>query len=543
MNISSPENPSKKQLEILPGQEPLITRSELNTEIAKKEEEVAEVERKLREGYNGVALTEDEREQLEQKLASRIQDLEGLKMIEPQEDKVINLEDVPHTVDSDGNMEFDEDSLTPEQLDIVFQALKENNYEESGGVVGTKEEVLADNQSQNTSEPLTSTEDKVNVLVDPINSLTEKDPESIIPVITESENKDTVQSQQGKESNNEEVVTQKNETVSDVDMSYVEMATGVPYDSHLDSGSNIEKNVDNDMVAADAAGETASKKQTEEMKQESEVKKKKAEWEINGPVEDWGHDEGFVRPFEHIITPRVEDLAKKVEAGLPLSYIEKRIYEHDSNLENLDTAKLAQVVPPAEIKERMTEEQYNEKLKKQKQIHDSMEKAVTEHERIVQKHRSGIFWRIKNLGFKNVMTDFKIKSRNFFSKLFSFGKKDVVANGVANVRTQETVIPEEYITKPGDNLSDIIKNQILSVPELANLTQKQKDAVVENLFSYAKLNVNMSMFDQVNKFSDKGVIDSGSNIDLHMLKRLISFPVDYFKNKTIIEYSKEVTKE
>ena len=194
--------------------------------------------------------------------------------------------------------------------------------------------------------------------------------------------------------------------------------------------------------------------------------------------------------------------------------------------------------PLPERSGRLSESEYAFKVEKWKEMIDGTHKAVENVEKIVQKRRSSIFWRLKNLGLKNVTTPLRLKIRKSFSNLkektknlFGFGKKKVY-EGIA-----ETPLSQEYFPQPGENLSTIIKEQVLGVPEMSTLTQEQKDTIVQNLFAYAKKNPYMSMFDQVNTFSDAESIPSGTAIDLQMIKRLISFPVDEFGNKTIIEYS------
>jgi uncharacterized membrane protein YgcG len=195
--------------------------------------------------------------------------------------------------------------------------------------------------------------------------------------------------------------------------------------------------------------------------------------------------------------------------------------------------------PLPERSGRLSESEYAFKVEKWKEMIDGTHKAVENVEKIVQKRRSSIFWRLKNLGLKNVTTLLRLKIRKSFSNLkektknlFGFGKKKVY-EGIA-----ETPLSQEYFPQPGENLSTIIKEQVLGVPEMSTLTQEQKDTIVQNLFTYAKKNPYMSMFDQVNKFSDAESVPTDKAIDLQMIKRLINFPVDEFGNKTIIEYSK-----
>ena len=167
-----------------------------------------------------------------------------------------------------------------------------------------------------------------------------------------------------------------------------------------------------------------------------------------------------------------------------------------------------------------------------------MSVATERREKIINDHENRIIWKLKNLGLKKMTTPLRLKIRKSFSNLkektknlFGFGKKKVYEG------TVETPLSQEYFPQPGENLLTIIKEQVLGVPEMSTLTQEQKDTIVQNLFAYAKKNPYMSMFGQVNTFSDAESIPSGTAIDLQMIKRLISFPVDEFGNKTIIEYS------
>lgn len=187
---------------------------------------------------------------------------------------------------------------------------------------------------------------------------------------------------------------------------------------------------------------------------------------------------------------------------------------------------------------RLTEEEYDSKVEDWKKVVGAMRVATERREKIINDHENRIIWKLKNLGLKKMTTPLRLKIRKSFSNLkektknlFGFGKKKVYEG------TVETPLLQEYFPQPGENLSTIIKEQVLGVPEMSTLTQEQKDTIVQNLFTYAKKNPYMSMFDQVNTFSDAESIPSGTAIDLQMIKRLISFPVDEFGNKTIIEYS------
>ncbi|MBP6948662.1 MAG: hypothetical protein KBB50_01135, partial [Candidatus Pacebacteria bacterium] len=80
-----------------------------------------------------------------------------------------------------------------------------------------------------------------------------------------------------------------------------------------------------------------------------------------------------------------------------------------------------------------------------------------------------------------------------------------------------------------------------NIPEISELTDEQKNKAIQNLFEYAKKNPNMSMFNQINTFSSKDVIQPGEKLDLQMIKQLLTFPIDSLNNKSIIEYTKELS--
>lgn len=195
----------------------------------------------------------------------------------------------------------------------------------------------------------------------------------------------------------------------------------------------------------------------------------------------------------------------------------------------------------AEKKRRLTEEEYELQIKKWNEIIKGTQHAVENVESIVQEKRSSVFWRLQNLGIKNVTTGLRLKMRGAFSGFANKTKSifGFTQNSSFKKPKEETFLPQEYITHGEESLSTIIKEQILDVVETGTLTDDQKNNVIQGLFEYAKKNPYMSMFDQVNSLSNKNTIESGEKIDLQMIQRLLTVAVDSLGNKTLIEYGKE----
>ncbi|MBP9866859.1 MAG: hypothetical protein KBC41_02160 [Candidatus Pacebacteria bacterium] len=230
---------------------------------------------------------------------------------------------------------------------------------------------------------------------------------------------------------------------------------------------------------------------------------------------DYGNDEGFLRPI--------------VNGGFNFP---KEEVANVSNREN-----------KIENKRRLTEEEYELQIKKWNEIIKGTQQAVENVENIVQEKRSSVFWRLQNLGIKNVTTGIRLKLRSVFS---DFANKAKTMFGFSQESSSEklkieTFLSQEYITQEGENLSTVIKEQIFNIPEISELTDEQKNKAIQNLFEYAKKNPNMSMFNQINTFSSQDVIQPGEKLDLQMIKQLLTFPIDSLNNKSIIEYTKELS--
>lgn len=78
----------------------------------------------------------------------------------------------------------------------------------------------------------------------------------------------------------------------------------------------------------------------------------------------------------------------------------------------------------------------------------------------------------------------------------------------------------EYTIKPGDNLTNIIKQQILpSIPGAENLTEFQKNNLIENYFKEAAKYRDVGLFDSVNQFANPNLIHPGDHLDLEMMRK------------------------
>lgn len=452
-----------------------LTKSELLEHIANAEKKVIEVEMQLKESINDKTLTKEERKYLEKKRASRIQDLHMLRQDMSDElyveDHIEALKGIPHKILLDGTLEIDESDLNQEQQGRLDRYL--GRYVAEQGVVKNgniaNEVIVTDaTHSDDAMYSVNQTDTKKRnesdlerfQQIEDANTFEElfvvldsfKERGVITKTVSGEKEMVTIEDLKMFINILHGVMPQPSEPIiiDDIPNTFglrnkvLELLKKFGIDKTKEIYTKTEEEVEGDVV--DIA--------------DSDRLDKKSGWEINGPIDNWGEDEGFLR--------------------------------------------------------------------------HPVKNADEEHEGIDENHGKGIFWRLKHLGFKKVTTDLKTKSQALFPRLFSFDN---------SVTSLETTLPEEYRAKQGDTLSSIIKEQILSVPELKHLTSEEKESVVQNLFTYAKLNPYMSMFDQVNAFSQKKEINPGEIIDLRMLKRLITFPVDLYNNKTIIEYSRSSSQE
>lgn len=141
---------------------------------------------------------------------------------------------------------------------------------------------------------------------------------------------------------------------------------------------------DGDKMVEDAKKAVAA--QIEEtlarFKKEDEEKKKKSEWEINGPVENWGEDPGFVRPVNGEVEP---------------------IKELVSDLSKQETA--TQVVGKTETvekKKRMTEEEYKAQVEIWKKNLEGARVAVENAEKALEESKEKSKKNLESMGLNRI---------------------------------------------------------------------------------------------------------------------------------------------
>lgn len=104
--------------------------------------------------------------------------------------------------------------------------------------------------------------------------------------------------------------------------------------------------------------------------------------------------------------------------------------------------------------------------------------------------------------------------------------EELVASEVSPSTALERLEPlSDYTIRPGDNLTKIIREQILpTIPGIEDLTDFQKNSLIENYIKEARKYPSISFFDSINQFSSEHSINSGKNLELEKMRRgMISF--------------------
>lgn len=116
-------------------------------------------------------------------------------------------------------------------------------------------------------------------------------------------------------------------------------------------------------------------------------------------------------------------------------------------------------------------------------------------------------------------------------------------SGKESLGTPLVVAPlPEYVIQSGDNLTKIIREQVFkTIPGIENLTDFQKNNIIENLLQQAKEN-STSPFGVINQFSNPNVIQPGKTLDLNEIRQsIIGYQHNNFGGDTFLEHAKKVT--
>jgi hypothetical protein len=158
----------------------------------------------------------------------------------------------------------------------------------------------------------------------------------------------------------------------DIDLSDIERKA----ESNEKVGIDLDKMEKDAQVAVAAQIEATSAR----LEKEAEAKKKKAEWEINGPIPNWGEDEGFLRPVNGDVEPIKEligDLSKSESVATDL-------------------------VETTEKKRVMTEEERNAQIEIWKKSLESTKVAIENAEKALLARKEKNQENLKALGLTNI---------------------------------------------------------------------------------------------------------------------------------------------
>ncbi len=135
------------------------------------------------------------------------------------------------------------------------------------------------------------------------------------------------------------------------------------------------------------------------------------------------------------------------------------------------------------------------------------------------------------------------------SSLFESISNHFFAPAVADVAppTPEVApaIPlEGYTVQPGDNLTKIISNEVISKIEGGEmLSQFQKENIVQNLLAEAKANPDSSLLATLNQFADPNLIHPGDKVNLDSIKSALTavHTGGAFDGKSLFEHAKNLS--
>ncbi len=129
--------------------------------------------------------------------------------------------------------------------------------------------------------------------------------------------------------------------------------------------------------------------------------------------------------------------------------------------------------------------------------------------------------------------------------LFVGGGEDASAAAPATLTPEaREVITElnEYIVKPGDNLTKIISTQILDKVEGESLTDFQKENIVQNLLKLSARNPDEEMLATIHQFTNPDLIHPGDKINAQQLYDVITKkPIEDFNGQTLLEHARTLS--
>lgn len=101
----------------------------------------------------------------------------------------------------------------------------------------------------------------------------------------------------------------------------------------------------------------------------------------------------------------------------------------------------------------------------------------------------------------------------------------------------------EYTIKPGDNLTNIIRQQILpTIPGVENLTELQKNNLIENYLKEAAKYRDVGLFNSVNQFANPGAIQPGAHLDLEMMRKgMTELKFPNLGGGSLLDHAKTIT--
>jgi hypothetical protein len=116
--------------------------------------------------------------------------------------------------------------------------------------------------------------------------------------------------------------------------------------------------------------------------------------------------------------------------------------------------------------------------------------------------------------------------------------QDIVSPDAAGY-DPEAMLPTEYTVQPGDSLTQIMKDQVIShFPGAENLTELQKENMIQNVLKYAADHPQDASLSTLHQFSNSNLIHPGDAINLSQLREAIA-GADYskFGFDTLLEHA------
>jgi hypothetical protein len=108
----------------------------------------------------------------------------------------------------------------------------------------------------------------------------------------------------------------------------------------------------------------------------------------------------------------------------------------------------------------------------------------------------------------------------------------------------DTPILPEYTIQPDDNLTSIITKEVLpTIPGAENLSDLQKENMIQNLLKEATQNKDLASYGTINQFTDPNLIQPGKTLDLTEIRQaLTQHTFNQFNGETLFEHAQKLAR-